>query len=118
VSNYELTPWNFTQVRTHYANWQMIRDVKRRKLVKEYYQQRLLVNALRRNSILPHEIRVLADYDIQQFPRDSCRTRLNNRCVITSRRPQSTVMPHRLSRIWWRHLADYNKLSGVARAMW
>ncbi|XP_067640626.1 small ribosomal subunit protein uS14m [Eurosta solidaginis] len=105
------------QVRTKYADWRMIRDVKRRKCVKEYAAERLRVNALRKNDILPPELRELADAEIAAFPRDSCLVRVRERCALTSR-SRGIVHRWRLSRIVWRHLADYNKLSGVQRAMW
>jgi small subunit ribosomal protein S14 len=55
--------------------------------------------------------------ELWALPRDSHWTRLVNRCVLTSR-PRGVVHPHRLSRLVWRHCADYNKLSGVMRAKW
>lgn len=95
----------------------MIRDVKRRKMVTEYAVDRLRVNSLRKNDILPIQLREIADKEISAFPRDSCLVRVRERCAITSR-PRGIVHRYRLSRIVWRHLADYNKLSGVQRAMW
>lgn len=54
---------------------------------------------------------------LAEIPRDASLTRVRNRCAITSR-PRGVVTRWRLSRIVWRSLADYNKLSGVQRAMW
>ncbi|EDW66105.1 28S ribosomal protein S14, mitochondrial [Drosophila novamexicana] len=105
------------QVRTKYADWRMIRDVKRRKCVSEHAKERLRVNSLRKNDILPIELREVADAEIAAFPRDSSLVRVRERCALTSR-PRGVVHKYRLSRIVWRHLADYNKLSGVQRAMW
>lgn len=95
----------------------MIRDVKRRKMLTEYAPMRLRVNSLRRNDVLPLEIRQQADEQIASFPLDSTPLRIKKRCAVTSR-PRGTVHKWRLSRIVFRHLADYNKLSGVQRAMW
>ncbi|KAI9581662.1 28S ribosomal protein S14, mitochondrial-like [Glossina fuscipes] len=105
------------QIRTKYADWRMIRDVKRRKCVKEHAVERLRVKALRKNDILHAELREVADAEIAAFPRDSCLVRVRERCALTSR-SRGVVHKYRLSRIVWRHLADYNKLSGVQRAMW
>ncbi|XP_073828512.1 mitochondrial ribosomal protein S14 [Musca autumnalis] len=107
----------FQQVRNKWADWKMIRDVKRRKCVTEHAKERLRVNALRKNDILPVELREIADAEIAAFPRDSCLVRVRERCALTSR-SRGVVHKYRLSRIVWRHLADYNKLSGVQRAMW
>lgn len=37
----------------------MLRDVKRRKLAYEYADERLRINAIRKNTILPKELQVL-----------------------------------------------------------
>lgn len=95
----------------------MIRDVKRRQVVVEYARTRLRINSLRRNNILPPELRELADAEIAALPKDSTLGHLTNRCVITSK-PRGGVYPWRLSRIVFRHLSDYNKLAGIQRAMW
>ncbi|KAJ8979552.1 hypothetical protein NQ317_017701 [Molorchus minor] len=108
---------NLQQTRTKYVNRWMIRDVKRRKMVTEFAPIRVRINSLRKNDILPPELKEIADAEIAALPRDSSWMRLTNRCVITSR-PRGTVYRWRLSRIVFRHLADYNKLAGVQRAMW
>lgn len=95
----------------------MIKDNKRRIMVAEHAVDRLRVNSLRKNDILPLELREIADAEIAAFPRDSCLVRVRERCALTSR-PRGIVHRWRLSRIVWRDLADYNKLSGVQRAMW
>ncbi|KAL8178070.1 UNVERIFIED_CONTAM: 28S ribosomal protein S14, mitochondrial [Gekko kuhli] len=105
------------QVRTHYVDWRMLRDVKRRKMAYEYADQRLCLNALRKNSILPKELQEAADKEIAALPRDSCPVRIRNRCVLTSR-PRGVVKRWRLSRIVFRHLADHAQLSGILRARW
>ncbi|XP_028136435.1 28S ribosomal protein S14, mitochondrial [Diabrotica virgifera virgifera] len=108
---------NFQQIRNKWQNRWMIRDVKRRKMTTEYAPLRLRINSLRKNDVLPSELREIADAEIHALPRDSALIRTKKRCVITSR-PRGVVYRWRLSRIVFRHLADYNKLSGVQRAMW
>ncbi|CAL4082259.1 unnamed protein product [Meganyctiphanes norvegica] len=100
-----------------YANWKMVKEIKHRKAVKEYAFERLNVNALRKNKILPPEIQEVADAEIAALPRMSSISMLHKRCMVTSR-ARGLVTRWRLSRIVWRHEADYNKLSGVQRAMW
>ncbi|KAK2160143.1 hypothetical protein LSH36_139g04017 [Paralvinella palmiformis] len=118
AASYQVTvPWQHIQVRGRYANWQMLRDVKRRACVKEHAQERLRINAIRKNTVLPPVIQEMATREIQKFPVDSNQTRLVKRCVMTSR-PRNVRKHWRLSRIMWRHLADYNKLSGVTRSTW
>lgn len=59
----------------------------------------------------------IADKDIQALPRDAVGIRIRKRCAITSR-PRGNVLRWRISRIVFRHLADYNKLCGIERAKW
>ncbi|KAK8727044.1 hypothetical protein OTU49_009901 [Cherax quadricarinatus] len=100
-----------------YPNWKMIKEVKHRKIVKEFAFERMNINALRKNKIIPPAIQEIADKEIHALPRKSSISQLHKRCMLTSR-PRGLVTRWRLSRIVWRHEADYNKLSGVQRAMW
>ncbi|KAK3611928.1 hypothetical protein CHS0354_014005 [Potamilus streckersoni] len=105
-----------TQIRTRYDHM-MWRDLKRRKLSAEYFPIRMRLNAIRKNTILPKELQEIADKEIAALPRESCPTRIHNRCVITSR-PRAVKRPWRLARMVFRHHADYNFLSGVTRSSW
>ncbi|XP_053806340.1 28S ribosomal protein S14, mitochondrial isoform X2 [Vidua chalybeata] len=105
------------QVRSYHVDWRMLRDVKRRKMAYEYADERLRINAIRKNSILPKELQEVADKEIAALPRDSCPVRIRNRCVLTSR-PRGVKRRWRLSRIVFRHFADHAQMSGVQRAMW
>ncbi|KAL8596779.1 hypothetical protein ACOMHN_053875 [Nucella lapillus] len=106
-----------TSVRTHYVDWKMIRDIKRRQCVKQFNVSRQRYNAIRKNNILPRELQELADVEVASLPRDSNYVRLRSRCILTSR-PRGVLQKWRLSRIVWRHYADYNLMSGVKRACW
>ncbi|XP_005721362.1 small ribosomal subunit protein uS14m [Pundamilia nyererei] len=105
------------QVRSYYVDWRMLRDVKRRQMAFDYADERLRINALRKNTILPKELQEIADKEISALPRDSCPVRIRNRCVMTSR-PRGVKRRWRLSRIVFRHLADHNQMSGILRARW
>jgi len=94
-----------------------MKDNKKRKCLVQYAPERMRITALRKNDILPIEIKEIAHQDINALPRDSSIVRIRSRCAVTSR-PRGVVYRWRLSRIVWRQLADYNKLSGVQRAMW
>lgn len=95
----------------------MKKDYLKRQTIKEHHIDRLRTNALRKNDVLPLELREIADAEIHAQPRNSSITRIVQRCAVTSR-PRGNVLRWRLSRFVFRHLADYNKLSGVQRAMW
>ncbi|XP_038145255.1 28S ribosomal protein S14, mitochondrial isoform X1 [Cyprinodon tularosa] len=110
--------WNaVAQVRSYYVDWRMLRDVKRRQMAFQYAHERIRINALRKNTILPKELQEIADKEIAALPRDSCPVRIRNRCVLTSR-PRGVKRKWRLSRIVFRHLADHNQMSGILRARW
>lgn len=95
----------------------MKRDYLRRMVVKEHHITRLRLNGIRKNTILPKELREVADVEIANEPIRSSITWLTNRCAITGR-ARGNVLKYRLSRFVFRHNADHNKLAGVQRAMW
>jgi small subunit ribosomal protein S14 len=96
----------------------MIKDHKRRTLTAHHAIDRIRLNTVKRNNILPPELREVAGSELHNnFPRDSCFVRIRERCMLTSR-PRGCVKKFRVSRIVFRDLADYNKLSGMQRAMW
>lgn len=100
-----------------WANHQMKKDHGKRQCIKELNIERLRTNALRKNDILPLELRKIADVEIHAQPRNSSITRIVHRCKVTGR-ARGNLKRWRLSRFVFRHLSDYNKMSGVQRAMW
>nr|CAG4645982.1 EOG090X0MNX [Lynceus sp. MCZ IZ 141354] len=105
------------QVRFKWANWNMLKDYKRRQAFEKFGADRMRLNAIRKNDIIPFEIKEIADKEVAALPRDASIVRIRQRCAVTSR-SRGVVMRWRLSRMVWRHLADNNKLSSVQRAMW
>uniref|UniRef100_G1U3I0 28S ribosomal protein S14, mitochondrial n=1 Tax=Oryctolagus cuniculus TaxID=9986 RepID=G1U3I0_RABIT len=105
------------QIRGYYLDWKTSRDLKRGKLAYEYADERLRINSLRKNTILPKDLQEVADEEIAALPWDSCPVRIRNRCAMTSR-PRGVKRRCRLSHIVFCHLADHGQLSGVQRAMW
>lgn len=114
----KIIQFQFQQIRNKWANWHMIKDYKRRMMVKKFAVDRVRLITVKRNDVLPFELRDAASQALtNDFPRDSCFIRIRERCMLTSR-PRGTVKRFRVSRIMFRHLADYNLLSGVQRARW
>ncbi|XP_071876888.1 mitochondrial ribosomal protein S14 [Bombus fervidus] len=106
------------QIRNKYVGRWMIRDIKRRKMAKDHAEERLRLLAMKRNNILPVEIREEINQQFDKInPRQTALRQLTPRCILTSR-GHGVVHRWRLSRIVFRDLADYNKLSGVQRAIW
>jgi len=100
-----------------FTNWQMKKDFVKRQAVKEGYAERMRLNAVRKNTILPKQIQAVADKEVSELTRDSNPIRLTKRCVLTGR-ARGTKTRYRVSRIMYRKFADYGNLSGVKRACW
>ncbi len=95
----------------------MVRDYKRRVIAAHFSPLRLRLNAIRKNNLLPKDIRDTASLQLHSLPRDSCFTRIMTRCVVTSRR-RGCKTRWRVSRIIFRNYADYNCMSGAEWAVW
>lgn len=109
---------NFDQVEClKWADWKMLRDVKRRRINADYWQYRTNLKNLANCKTLPNVVRDIALEERQSTPRDSSICHVNNRCSLTSR-ARGKLLHWRLSRIVWRDLADHGLLSGAIRAMW
>ncbi|KAG8014151.1 Calcyclin-binding protein [Nibea albiflora] len=56
------------QVRGYYVDWRMLRDLKRRQMAFDYADERLRINALRKNTVLPKELQVnQLEADLQEL---------------------------------------------------
>ena len=93
------------------------RDVKRRNLFAEYEGQRNALRVIRKSDILPDAIKAKAAEDLASLPRDSCITRMRDRCTLTDR-SRGVVPKYRISRIKFRDFADKGLISGVTRSSW
>ncbi|XP_013405762.1 28S ribosomal protein S14, mitochondrial [Lingula anatina] len=105
-----------TPVRSHSVKWAVMKDAKKRETVKTAYSDRLRLNCIRKNTILPKEIRHVADEEIAELPRNSNPIRIVARCVVTGT-SRGIVRRWRMHRIPFRRLADENQLSGVTRSI-
>ena len=93
------------------------RDIKRRKLVYVYELDRLVLKERLYNCQLPREERLKAQIALSQFPRDSSKVRVRNRCVITGR-GRGVERLFKMSRLALRDFASNGLLSGVIKASW
>jgi len=81
------------------------RELKRQRMVAKY-------------AALRKELREKGDYAaLQLLPRNSCPTRLHNRCSISGR-PRGYMRKFGISRIAFRQLALEGKIPGVTKASW
>ena len=95
----------------------MLRDVQKRRIFEKHHEERIKINAIWKNDILPQEIKDLAYRQIQEHPRDTTVLRLNRRCTVTGR-ARGVFHQFRVSRFVFRNEADYNRVSGAQRAHW
>lgn len=109
--------WESTKESLKWTDWKMMRDVNRRLAAAEYFPMRQNVTMVMRSRLLPEELRHEAHKDIYNMPVKCSKETVTNRCVITSR-SRGKLRSWRMSRIIWRHIADYNNMSGVMKSSW
>ncbi|CAF1010948.1 unnamed protein product [Brachionus calyciflorus] len=100
-----------------YKGRMMLKDIKRRELLKKYAPVRIRLQTLRANTILPKAFKKVAEEQLQKLSRHSTLAFINNRCQLTSK-AGGCLNRWRLSRHVWRDQADYNQMSGVMRSCW
>jgi small subunit ribosomal protein S14 len=93
------------------------RQKKREDLVAKFAAKRAELQAIVDNTSKSFEERHEARLKIQQLPRNSCPTRLRNRCAITGR-PRGTFRRFGLSRSKIRELAFRGEIPGVTKSSW
>ena len=93
------------------------RDKKRRHLVLRYEETRIILKYLLSNRNLSAEVRAHAVELFGRLPKDSSKTRLNSRCIVTGR-GKSVSRYFRLSRIMLRMFASSGSLSGLQKSSW
>jgi len=92
------------------------RDKKRRKIVAKYAEKRqALIEQFENAASQPEKLEI--HRQIQQLPRNSSRTRVNNRCWVTGR-PRGVYRDFGLSRNVMREWAHEGLLPGVVKSSW
>lgn len=93
------------------------RNLKRRKLVKQYAGKRAALKAVIKNRELPLDERFDATLKLADLPRNSAPIRVRNRCALTGR-PRGNFRKFNLSRNALRLLASRGQLPGVTKSSW
>ena len=96
---------------------QIIRDRTRRLLVAKYEMKRVQYKSLSEDRNLPNSIRFHFFLKLSQLPRNSSKTRIRNRCILTGR-SRSVYKKFRISRIAFREMASQGVLTGIYKASW
>ena len=101
-----------------WVDWRMLKDVRRRHIFTIYHPLRENIRLVYKSFILPTELSNTAHRQLAHaLPLYSSHHQVRMRCAVTSR-GRGKLFKFRLSRFIFRHLADYNKLSGVIRSCW
>ena len=93
------------------------RDKKRRSLLKQYEKKRVLLKKIKIEEKLPYELRFLVQKSLEKLPKNSSKTRINNRCIITGR-VKGRISTFLISRLKFRKLALQRDLNGINKSSW
>nr|YP_009755801.1 ribosomal protein S14 [Gonatozygon brebissonii]QIQ23079.1 ribosomal protein S14 [Gonatozygon brebissonii] len=96
---------------------QVIRDQKRRVQFSRYELKRMLYKAISQDRKLSPSDRYEYSLKLSKMPRNSSRTRIRNRCILTGR-SRAVYKMFRLSRIVFRELASRGALLGISKSSW
>jgi small subunit ribosomal protein S14 len=93
------------------------RELKREKLVAKYAEKREALRAIIKNPESSEEDVWNAQMALQKLPRDSSKSRLQNRCQMTGR-PHGVYRKFKLSRIMIREQGMMGNIPGLKKASW
>ena len=90
---------------------------KRIKLSDKFYKQRLKLKKTIMDKKLPLDERFVAQQKLSNLPRNSAKTRVMNRCLITGR-PHGVYRKLKISRIALRDLGLHGLIPGMTKSSW
>jgi small subunit ribosomal protein S14 len=93
------------------------RDLKRRKLVKQFAGRRAALKEQVKNKDLSPEERFMAVLKLAELPRNGAANRQRNRCAMTGR-PRGHHRKFKLCRNVVRELSMRGELPGVTKSSW
>jgi len=93
------------------------RDKIRRSIFEKFEKQRLCLKALSKDKRLSFSNRLLYKLKLSIYIKNSSKTRIKNRCVVTGR-SRGVIKYFRMSRIEVRQLALKGFMYGIRKASW
>ena len=93
------------------------RDLKRRRMAKKFESKRNRLKAIINDQDQPGEDRFTAALKLAELPRNSSKTRIRNRCLVTGR-PRGYYRKLKMSRISLRDLGSAGKIPGLVKSSW
>ncbi|MBT5072430.1 MAG: 30S ribosomal protein S14 [Kordiimonadaceae bacterium] len=93
------------------------KNLKRQRLVAKYAEKRAALKAAAKDPNLSFDEQFEARLKLSTLPRDSSRSRVRNRCLVTGR-PRGYYRKFKMSRVSLRQLASHGYLPGVVKSSW
>ena len=93
------------------------RNLRVQALVKQYAGKREALKAIAVDENLPLEERFEARLKLAELPRNSSKTRIRNRCLVTGR-PRAFYRKLKMSRIALRDLGSHGLIPGLVKSSW
>lgn len=93
------------------------RDKKRRRMAKSLEGKRARLKAIIADQAKPAEERFEAAMKLAELPRNSSKTRIRNRCLVTGR-PRGFYRKLKMSRVALRELGSDGKIPGLVKSSW
>ena len=95
----------------------LIKDLKRRKLVKKYEKKKLLLKAILSNINIPIRLRMEAQFLLSKLPRNSSIVRVRNRSLINGK-SRGVLRKYGIDRITFREWALKGLIPGCTTYTW
>ena len=93
------------------------RDLKRRRLSKSLEAKRTRLKEIIKDQSKPAEERFMATLQLAELPRNSSKTRIRNRCLVSGR-PRGFYRKLKMSRLALRQLGSEGKIPGLVKSSW
>ncbi len=93
------------------------RDLKRRRMAKKFESKRNRLKAIIRDQEQSGEDRFMAALRLAELPRNSSKTRIRNRCLVSGR-PRGYYRKLKMSRIALRQLGSAGLIPGLVKSSW
>ena len=93
------------------------KEKRRKKLVDLKWAKRQELKKKIINPDLTDEERLAASIALNKMPKNSCPTRVRNRCQLTGR-PRAFMRKFTLSRHCFRELASHGMIPGITKSSW
>lgn len=90
---------------------------RRKRMAKQMLPRRSRLKAVATDKTKPMEERFAATLKLAEMPRNSSRTRIQNRCEVTGR-PRAVYRKFKMSRIALRELGSRGLIPGLVKSSW